>query len=65
LTFVPSFQKKTAAGFCLAAVWNFFYLELQLFHGQASCGDANYDVANYYFANDDHVHDYCAKCLIQ
>jgi hypothetical protein len=52
---VPLFHKKTAAGFPGSGL-DFFYGNIQLFHCQASCGEANNDAGNYYFHRDSHLH---------
>ena len=57
----PLSFKKNRCWVSLASVLNFGYFELILFRDQASYGEANYNVANYYFSNDDRVHssNYC------
>jgi len=50
------FKKNPLPVFLLAADWNFAYGNMQLFHGQASSGEANYNVDNYCCFVDDHTH---------
>jgi hypothetical protein len=52
---VSSLSKKIRCRVFLAADWNFAYGNMQLFHGQASSGEANYNIGNYYFYVDDHT----------
>ena len=49
------FHIKNPLPVFLAADWNFAYAIMQLFHGQASYEEANYNVGNYYCCVDDHT----------
>jgi len=54
--FFPSLSKKTLLGFP-AAVLNFRLFRVDTYSAtKASYREANYNVANYYFSNDDRVH---------
>jgi hypothetical protein len=52
---VSSLSKKIRCRVFLAADWNFAYGNMQLFHGQASSGEANYHVGNYCCCVDAHT----------
>jgi hypothetical protein len=54
---LPFHNKKNRCRVFLAAVGNFANGKMQLFHGQASYGEANYHVNNYRLLFDDHSPD--------